>query len=136
MTDYRSKAEVFVTEFIDYVNKHDILDYFDKRSQKMTRSAGVEALIRQANEVFPARVGKEGTDKLTEVEIAEAVEASPNVIDRRDVFSKKIQDNGGARGLLERILNGDLAALPLAQELIDADNGDKEFYEPSKNKDD
>jgi hypothetical protein len=130
MTDYRSKAELFVTEFLDYINKHDILDHFDKKTQKMIRSAGVEALIRQASDVFPPRVaiGKAETDKLTSEQVSNSIEESENVLDRRDAFSRKIQTNGGAKGLLERILEGDVTAIPLARELIDADNGDKEFY--------
>jgi hypothetical protein len=64
--DYRSKAEIFVTTFLDYITQHDILDEFDKRTQKMVRSEGVENLVKMASEIFPprVRVGKVETDKL------------------------------------------------------------------------
>lgn len=128
MTDFRSEAEKFVTSFLDYVETHDILDHFDRRTQKMERSPGVQALIAEAQTVFPPRVddGKKATDNLPQEKIEILVE-SPNVIDRRDVFSARIQKNGAARGLLERVLNGDQEAVNLAAELIAADRGEKEF---------
>lgn len=135
MTDYRSKAEIFVTSFLDYVEKHDILDEFDKRTQKMVRSPGVEALVKEASQVFPARVkiGKKETDKLTPEQIDVAVTESPNVLDRRDVFSRKIQSNGAARGLLERVMEGDTEAMALAAEFLQAEKGEKQFYVPPEN---
>jgi hypothetical protein len=132
LTDYRSAAEKFVTEFLDYVEKYDILDEFDKRTQKMIRSAGMVKLINQAATVFPPRVkiGKIETDGIVDMDAT--ILASNNVLDRRDIFSKKIQTNGGARGLLERILEGDVTAIPLARELLEADKGEKEFYVPTE----
>lgn len=127
MTDYRSEAEKFVTAFIDYVNKYDIQDFFNKKTQKMETSPGVAKLIQQAQEVFPERIGIEGTKNLSKNQVTEAIQSSDNVVDRRDEFSRKIQANGAARGLLERVLAGDEEARHLAHELIAADNGEKEF---------
>lgn len=130
MSDFRSNAEKFVSNFLDYIYKYDIHDEFDKRTQKMVRSAGVQALVKEAEAVFPKRAddGKAETDKLTVDELESAIDASNNVIDRRDVFSRKIQKNGAARGLLERVLAGDKDAVDMARELIAADNGKKEFH--------
>lgn len=130
--DYRSKAEIFVTEFLDYVTQHDILDEFDKRTQKMVRSAGVEKLVKMASEIFPPRVkrGKLETDKLSEQEISDAINGAPNVVvDRRDVFSRKVQANGAARGLLAAVLAGDMDAIELSKEFLAADAGEKNFYD-------
>jgi hypothetical protein len=128
--DYRSKAEIFVTTFLDYITQHDILDEFDKRTQKMVRSEGVENLVKMASEIFPprVRVGKVETDKLSQEELDKAVaESSEVVVDRRDVFSRKIQANGAARGLLARVLAGDSEAIELGRELVAADAGEKTF---------
>lgn len=132
MTDFRSAAEIFVTQFIDYVEKHDIKDEFNKRTQKMERSPGVEALIRDAKKVFPERIGTEGTDKLSQDEIAEAIEASPNVIDTQEMFGRKIQMNGGVRQMLRGVLEGDSEATFAALEFIRAEDGLKEFHVPAK----
>ena len=134
MSDHRSLAEKFVTEFLDYVEKYDIFDEFDKRSQKMVRSAGVDALIKKAASVFPGRVkiGQLENDAISKVTKSIIIEEAPNIIDRRDLFSRKVQENGSARGLLEKVLLGDKKAIILARELVDADNGKKEFYVPPK----
>lgn len=135
MTDYRSAAEKFVTEFLDYVNQYDIQDEFDKKTQKMVRSAGVSKLIQQASTVFPPRVavGKVETDAITNMD--EVIAESKNVIDRRDDFSRKIQQNGAARGLLEKLVTcppeETLSVMLLAQEFIAAEKGEKEFYVPA-----
>lgn len=129
MTDYRSEAEKFVTEFLDYMSRYDILDEFDKSAQKMVRSAGVNALYTKAQSIFPPRVpiGKVETDKLSEEVLEQLVTESPNVIDRRDVFSRKISDAGSARGLLAGVLEGNPDAVILAQEFLKAERGEKEF---------
>lgn len=132
--DYRSEAEKFVTAFLDYVYKYDIQDEFDKKTQKMIRSPGVEALVKQAESVFPARAddGKTETDKLSKEEVDAVIENNSVVVDRRDVFSRKIQENGASQGLLRRVLQGDQEAIGLALELVKADDGEKEFYVPTK----
>lgn len=130
MTDYRSAAEIFVTAFLDYMYKEDICDEFDKKTQKMIRSAGVQKLLDDAEAIFPPRAGKEETDKLTPEQITEAVEASPNVINLQNVFARKIQQNGGARELLARVLAGDPEAVVLGKELIAANEGEKNFDVP------
>ena len=129
MSDYRSSAEIFVTAFLDHVRRHDILDEFDKRIQKMVRSEEIEALVKMASDVFPPRVkeGKKETDKLTEEQVSVAIANSPNLLDRRDVFARKIQTNGAAQGLLEQVLKGDPIAKELAQEFIRAIHGEKQF---------
>ena len=130
MTDYRSAAEIFVTAFLDYMYKEDILDEFDKKTQKMVRSAGVQKLLDDAEAIFSPRAGKAETDKLTPEQITEAVEASPNVINLQNVFARKIQQNGGARELLARVLVGDPEAIILGKELIAANEGEKNFDVP------
>lgn len=131
MSDYRSKAEDFVINFLRHVNKEDILDHFDKARQKMVRSPGIEALIKEAREVFPPQLenggGKEATDALTPEQVDSSIEESPHVLDRRDVFARKIQENGAARGLLRRVLDGDTEAAVMALELFAADDGETKF---------
>lgn len=131
MTEYRSAAESFVIEFLRYVQKHDILDEFNKRTQKMERSPGIAAIIKQAQSVFPPEVedGKKETDKLTKEQVDEAIEASPDVLDTRELFGRKIAENGAARGLLEKVLAGDVAAIEQANEFLQAERGEKKFRE-------
>lgn len=125
MSDYRSDAEKFVTDFIDYVQQHDILDQLNKRTQKMERSPGVDALVKQAMAVFPERIGDAGNKKLTPKQMDAAIAAAPNVEDMRAVFARKVQANGSARGLLEKVLAGDDEARELAEKLIRADKGEE-----------
>lgn len=129
MDDYRSKAEIFVTRFLDYVQVYDIKDFFNKSTQTMERSPGIQALITEAESVFPTRVisGKTVTDAIDAEVVEELINTSPNVIDSREVFSRKIKDAGAARGLLERVIAGDMEAIELAKEFIKAENGEKEF---------
>ncbi len=128
MTDYRSDAERFVTEFIDYVNKHDIKDYFNKQTQRMERSPGVEMLIKKARSIFPER--QAGPHKLTDEQLDEAIAAAPNVVDTRAQFSAKVAANGGLRGLVMALGTGDEEALHNLVEFVKAEQGIKEFHEP------
>ena len=134
MSDYRSDAEKFVTDFLDYVHNHDILDHFDKRTQKMIRSAGVEALIKQAKAVFPPRAddGKAETDKLTEDQRDEAIKNSSNVVDTREMFAARVQKNGGVRRILRELMDGNPQALKDAEEFFAAEDGEKEFHVSTK----
>lgn len=135
MSDYRSESEKFVTEFLDYVYKYDIQDEFNKRTQKMERSAGVTKLISHAESIFPAR-SKGGRQKIENIE--EVIAEAKNVVDRRDVFARKIQQNGAARGLLEKLVRcppeQTLEVLQLAEEFLQAEEGKKEFYVPTDSK--
>jgi hypothetical protein len=121
--EHRSKAEIFVTEFIDYVNRYDILDEFNKKTQKMERSSGVESLIMKAKEVFPERTL--GPSTVPEEEVTKIISEASHVLDRRDHFALKIQANRGAQGLLEDVLAG--KNMEIAQEFIKALKGEKEF---------
>jgi hypothetical protein len=128
MTDYRSEAEKFVTDFLDYVYEHDILDKLNKQTQRMERSPGVQALVKQAEAVFPSRI-KRGQEApaLTDSERQEAIESASNVVDTREMFSKKMQQNGGARKLLRALYNGEEGAPEAVKEFLAAEDGTKEF---------
>lgn len=128
MTDYRSDAERFVTAFIDYVEEHDIKDYFDTKMNKMERSPGVENLVKQAKAVFPERIGLEGTKDLSTTEVSEAIEASDGVvIDRREDFARRVQANGGVRKMLRSLFNGEPDAHDRVAEFFAAEDGEKPF---------
>ena len=130
--DYRSASEKFVTEFLDYVEKYDIFDEFDKRTQKMARSAGVDALIKKASGVFPPRVKVGQIENALVKDMDVTIEGAKNILDKRDVFARKIRDNGAARGLLEKVMTGDEKAIALAYEFLRAEKGEKEFDVPTK----
>ena len=128
MTDYRSEAEKFVTDFIDYVNQHNILDQFNKRTQKMERSPGVDALVKQAMSIFPDR--QKGPTKLSNPELDEAIKAAPNVVDTRSMFARRTQENGGVRAMLRAIVEGSPdadEAVERAKEFFAAEDGTKKF---------
>jgi hypothetical protein len=129
MTDYRSEAEKFVTEFLDYIQEVDILDHLDKRTNKMVRSPGVEKLIRSAKAVFPARAdnGKVETDKLDPAAMNEAIITTSNVIDTREMFARKVQKNGGVRSLLRSLYRDEPGAADAVAEFLAAEDGEKEF---------
>jgi hypothetical protein len=88
----------------------------------------VEKLILQAQAVFPrADNGKTETDKLTEEQVDEAVESSENVIDTREMFARKVAENGGVRTMLRGLFEGDPEARERAAEFLAAEDGEKEF---------
>lgn len=129
-TPFRSAAEKFVTEFLDYMYDPDILDQLDKKTNKMVRSPGVEKLYQKASRVFPKRVddGKAETDKLTQDEQDAAIAASPGVVlDTREMFGRSTQKNGGVRELLRQVMQGDEAAMARAADFFAAEDGQKEF---------
>ncbi len=131
MSNFRSDAEKFVTEFLDYVNRYDILDHLNKQTQRMERSAGVHALVKQAEKVFPERKPQgesaEAMRNLTDEQRNEAIGSSPNVVDTRAMFAAKVLENGGTRGLLRAVLTGNQEALEDAKEFIKAVDGEKDF---------
>lgn len=136
MSNFRSDAERFVTEFLDYVYKYDIRDQLNKQTQRMERSPGVETLVKMAQAVFPERKpgGKSAQEMrdLSEIERNEAILASANVIDTRAQFSAKIAANGGLRGLVMAVGDGSQEAIDDLVEFVKAENGLKEFHEPEK----
>jgi hypothetical protein len=136
MNDMRSEAEKFVSEFLDYVEEYDILDYYNKQRQKMQRSAGIETLIKRAKTVFPERKPDGESAKLmaelNQEERDKAIEASSVVIDTREMFSRRVAKNGGVRRMLREVIQGNPIALAEAMEFFAAEDGEKEFHVPSK----
>ena len=134
MSEFRSAAEIFLARFLDYVYKHDIKDEFNKRTQKMERSPGVATLIKEAEQASPRAAdgadGKQRTDALTTQQVDEAMKATPNVIDRREDFGRRIQLNGGTRKLLQELFDGEPGARVRVEEFLSAENGIKKFDEP------
>jgi hypothetical protein len=128
MSDIREQALQFVADFIAYYEEYDILDKFDARRNKQVTSDGVLGLVKQARSIIPrAEDGQIENSKLTADQVDEAVQNSPKIIDTREMFARKVQDNGSARGLLEQVLSGDQAAILLATEFVRAEKGEKEF---------
>ena len=125
MTEFRSNAEKFVTEFLDYVYQYDIKDMLNKQTQRMERSAGVETLIKMAQAVFPDR--QKGPNKLTQKQTDAAIRAANNVVDTRKMFSRKVATNGGLRGLIMQMAEGDPEATETLFEFVKAEKGIKDF---------
>lgn len=128
MSDYRSEAEKFVTAFLDYVYEYDILDQLNKRTQKMERSPGVQSLVKMAESVFPARIKKgEPTPEIAPEDADAAIKASPNVIDTREMFSRRVQESGGVRSMLRSLYYDEPGAADKVREFLEAEDGTKEF---------
>lgn len=127
------RAVQFVADFIKYYEAYDIQDLLDKKLNKMVTSPGVLRLVADARDILPARAddGNAANLALSAKEIDEAIEEAHNVIDTREMFSRKVQANGSARGLLEKVLKGDVEAIAQAQEFVKAENGEKEFEVPT-----
>jgi len=130
--DHRSAAERFVSKFLDYIYKTDIEDYFNKTTQKMERSAGVDALVKQAEAVFPGRPlnGKSAqaeNEKLSEADKDAAIAASPGVVDTREMFARRVAKNGGTHKLLRDLFDGKSDAHDRVAEFLAAEDGEKEF---------
>lgn len=100
----------FVYEFLDYVDTVGIYDYFDEEENCMRTSEDVEELIEMARACAPERISnEEAAEKmrnLTDAERDAFIEADQEnvIIDLRSDFSKRIAENGGARGILEQLV--------------------------------
>lgn len=128
-----NEAMRFVADFLALVNSQGIYDEFDKASNKMKTSTAVETLIKRAKVLLP-ELGKGQAAKLmrdlTEDERSESIAEADNVIDLRDRFRKDMSVNGGARGLLEKLVKlskeGTVAeveeVLKLANEFVEKSN--------------
>jgi hypothetical protein len=129
MTEFREAAERFVSDFLDYIYKADIKDDYNKRTQTMERSPGVEALIKQAEAVFPARVkdGQKANAQLTDEQRETAMQATPNIVDTREMFSRRVQKNGGTQKLLRDLYEGRPGASDAVKEFFDAEDGKTKF---------
>jgi len=129
MGEFRAAAEKFVSDFLDYIYKADIKDSFNKRTQEMERSPGVQALIKQAESVFPPRAkdGRKETDKLSEDDRNAAVEAAANVVDTREMFSRRVAKNGGTQRLLRDLYEDKPGAQQAVQAFFDAEDGVTKF---------
>lgn len=107
----------FIARLLNYYKSEGIFDEYDKDSNKMKTSAGIHSLMTEAQSFFPdmpkgepARLMRELTPEQRAVSVAD----NDKVIDRRDLFAKKMQENGSSRGLLikmtEALESGDSTA--------------------------
>jgi hypothetical protein len=118
----------FIRDFLNYVNKEGIYDKFDKESQQMVTSPGVEALIKAAEACLPKKLGKGEAARLmrdlSEEERDMLIKNSEEerVIDLRETFRKKIALNGGAQGIVKRLVEAIETGDPLEMRdiLLDA----------------
>lgn len=99
----------FIRDFLKYVDKVGIFDEYDKDTNKMKTSSGVEALIKQARQLMPEELsGREAGLRMTELSEAHRdaliKAAGPRVVDLRTEFAKKMAMNGGAHKLLTDIV--------------------------------
>lgn len=131
----------FIRDFLNYVNKEGIYDKFDKDTQQMVTSPGVEALIKEAQSYLPKKLGKGEAAKLMrnlsdeEREKLIAAAEDDRVIDLRKTFQRKMSENGGAQGivtqLVEALESGDNSlvgeAIENAQNLVKGLKNPEEF---------
>lgn len=100
----------FVRDFLNYVEKEGVYDHFDRDSQKMVTSPGVQVLIKDARSYLPPKLkGKQAATLMRDLpdEMREKlIEKSDRerVVDLRTAFARKQAENGGARGVLERLV--------------------------------
>lgn len=100
----------FIRDFLKYTKKVGIFDEFDKDKQQMVTSAGVTALIKQAQACLPEKIGnleaatrmRNLTDAERDKLIADAEDA--RVVDMRKEFQRRMSVNGGAQGLLAKLV--------------------------------
>ena len=102
----------FVASFLAFVNTNGIYDEFDKESNKMITSSGVQALIEQAKTLLPEMKGGQTSKmmrELTDDERERAIVGNNRVIDMRAEFAKRIAANGGR----QRLMSGFVEAMEL-----------------------
>jgi hypothetical protein len=118
----------FIRDFLNYVDKEGIYDQFDKDTQKMVTSAGVEALIKEAKSYLPEKLKPlEAAKRMRDLNederdqlIKDADEA--RIIDLRKRFQKKMSINQGAQGIVARLVEAVKAQdnVKLGEVLLDA----------------
>lgn len=101
----------FIRYFLAYVENVGIYDEFDKDTQKMVTSNGVESLIKEAQSYLPEKLkplaaanrmrNLSDAHRDTLIAIAEA----DKIIDMRQAFQKKMSINGGAQSIVKHILD-------------------------------
>lgn len=105
----------FIRDFLKHVKKVGIYDEFDKDSQKMVTSKEITALIKQAEACLPEKIGNmEAANRMRNLTIAErdkliADADAERIVDMRKEFQKKMSINGGAQGLLAKLVEADAA---------------------------
>lgn len=110
----------FIYEFIRFYDEEGIYDEYDPEDNEMVTSEEVQALYEYAKTFVPEPIdGAEAAKRsreLTDVERDAFIAENPTVvIDLRAEFAKKMAANGGARGLLEQMVEarerGDLVEI-------------------------
>lgn len=135
MSKEQVDAMDFVAEFVKYFDDKGIADKYEAVGNKMVTSEGVYALVQKARAMLPARLaGGEAarTMRSLDPEVRDdAISASERVVDARHIFSKKVAENGGARGLIANLVeayhNGDTGAfgqtVAMMEKFTAAENG-------------
>lgn len=101
----------FVRDFIRYVDSHGIYDEFDRDTQKMVTSVGVQSLIKDAHNCLPEKLKpREAAARMRDLSEAERDKLledadKERVVDMRKHFQKKMSENGGAQGIIQRLVN-------------------------------
>lgn len=100
----------FIHMFLKYVDSQGIYDEFDKDSQKMVTSAGVQALIKEAATYVPAKLkplqAANAMRDLTDAERDKLIQDSDQerIVDLRRGFQLRMSENKGAQGIVERLV--------------------------------
>ena len=135
------EAMEFVVAFLKYYDEKGIADHFDKSMNRMVTSTGVGELVAWARKLAPAKLkpgeAAKAMNELEEEQRDEAIKGSDKVIDLRAQFSKKIAENGGARGLLAQLVEclekgatmEGLEVLRNAKTFVDAEKGSHSFVQ-------
>jgi len=101
----------FIRDFLNYVEKVGIFDEYDRDTNKMKTSAGVEALIKEARSYLPPKLkGIEAAAKMRDLDpdMRDQLiqqDEEKRIIDMRTEFARRQAENGGAQGLLKRLVD-------------------------------
>lgn len=100
----------FLRQFLQYVETVGIFDEYDEASNQMVTSQGVKNLINEARKAIPERVTPTKAARLmrdlTEAERNQLIKAARegSVADMRVEFQQRMAANGGAMGILQKMV--------------------------------
>lgn len=101
----------FVRDFLNYVEKVGIFDEFDRDTQKMVTSSGVQSLIKEAQTCLPEKLKpRQAAQRMRDLNDAEREQLikeaeDGRILDMRKTFQDKMSKNGGAQGIIARLVD-------------------------------
>jgi len=114
-------------------SKQGINDHFNKVKNRMEPSEDIQRIIANARRLIPEKMKPAEAARAMEVieNRDDLINSSPNVVNMRAEFSKRVALNAGARGILAALVTDPQSEenWTMAQTFINAEIGEETFGE-------